>query len=187
MNGDQIEVLIDGEPWHVGSDFADYDAIHAVAGALLAGADDVRIRRGGDARVEVDLSALQALHLHGEAERDGVRFVASEGTSERLRECYESGVLMPHKTVSVDHDVDKRWAELRVTVGGDDYTDVVREKERMTGLPPDVEIVVDRVEAHDGTEIACGCGDYAVVVPERALPESIDVVCPECGNHFGHE
>lgn len=190
MNEDQIEITIDGAPWSVVSDYKEYDAIHAVAGALLAGADDVRIRRGGDPRVEVDLSTLQALHLHGEAERDGVRFVASEGTAERLQECYDAGVLMPHKKPvskppDVDHDVDKRWAELRVTVGGDDYTDAVRERERMTGLPRDVEIVVDRVEARDGTVIPCGCGDYAVEVPERNVPESIDVVCPECGNHFG--
>ena len=35
------------------------------------------------------------------------------------------------------------------------------------------------------TRIACGCGDYGVDVPEGDTPPSIDVVCPECGNHFG--
>jgi len=86
----------------------------------------------------------------------------------------------------VDHDVDDRFARIRATVGGDEYTDVVREKEKMPDLPPDVDVYVDRVEAVDGTTIACGCGEYAVEVPERALPVTIDVECPVCGNHFGH-
>lgn len=86
----------------------------------------------------------------------------------------------------VDHDVDDRFARIRATVGGDEYTDVVREKEKMPDLPPDVDVYVDRVEAVDGTTIPCGCGEYAVEVPERALPVTIDVECPECGNHFGH-
>lgn len=33
------------------------------------------------------------------------------------------------------------------------------------------------------TKVPCGCGEYAVLVPDQ--PEAIDVVCPECGNHFG--
>lgn len=31
----------------------------------------------------------------------------------------------------------------------------------------------------------CGCGDYQVAFPSGDVPESFDVVCPECGNHFG--
>lgn len=36
------------------------------------------------------------------------------------------------------------------------------------------------------TSIPCGCGDYAVEVPDGAAPEGLDAVCPECGNHFGY-
>lgn len=42
-------VEVDGEPYHVTSEYAEYDATHAVAGALLAGADTVTVtRRDGD-------------------------------------------------------------------------------------------------------------------------------------------
>jgi hypothetical protein len=34
--------------------------------------------------------------------------------------------------------------------------------------------------------IPCGCGDYTVHVKADNPPESLDVVCPECGNHFGY-
>lgn len=41
-----FEVTIDDDrSWHVTSEFAEYDATHAVAGALLAGADDVTVTR----------------------------------------------------------------------------------------------------------------------------------------------
>ena len=39
-------------------------------------------------------------------------------------------------------------------------------------------------DPHDLVVVACGCGDYSVKVP--STPEAIDVVCPECDNHFGH-
>jgi len=35
--------------------------------------------------------------------------------------------------------------------------------------------------------VPCGCGDYRVHVPVRHATPSIDVVCPECGNHFGQD
>lgn len=35
----------DDRAWHVGSEFAEYDATHAVAGALLAGAEKVEVER----------------------------------------------------------------------------------------------------------------------------------------------
>jgi len=40
-----LEVTIDGETWFVTSDYARYDAAHAVAGALLAGAERVAVER----------------------------------------------------------------------------------------------------------------------------------------------
>ena len=43
---EHIEVRIDGRPWHV-SYSGEYDAIHAVAGALIAGADEVVVERKG--------------------------------------------------------------------------------------------------------------------------------------------
>jgi hypothetical protein len=42
---DDIEVTIDGRSWHVNSKYAEYDATHAVAGALLAGADEIEVSR----------------------------------------------------------------------------------------------------------------------------------------------
>ena len=45
----QYEVRINGErSWHTDSEFSEYDAAHAVAGALLAGADKVTVTRGED-------------------------------------------------------------------------------------------------------------------------------------------
>lgn len=51
------------------------------------------------------------------------------------------------------------------------------------------EIVARQVYSDEGglSEIVCGCGDYRVYVPRQQNPEGIDVVCPECGNHFGYE
>lgn len=84
------------------------------------------------------------------------------------------------------HAVGAPWARLRVYADDMSNRDVVRENERFVGLPEGVEVVVEHVEAADGSRIVCGCGDYAVTVPEGTQPPSIDVVCPECGNHFGH-
>lgn len=43
---ENIRVRIDGTVWHPESDeTAEYDAIHAVAGAVLAGADEVIVER----------------------------------------------------------------------------------------------------------------------------------------------
>lgn len=36
--------MVDGKPWHVSYD-SEYNAIHAVAGALLAGAESVEVER----------------------------------------------------------------------------------------------------------------------------------------------
>ena len=46
-------VAVDGKQvWHTDGLGEEYDAIHAAAGALLAGADDVVIRRCNDGRAE---------------------------------------------------------------------------------------------------------------------------------------
>lgn len=39
------KVRVDGMYWEVNSEFAEYDATHTVAGALLGGADSVEIER----------------------------------------------------------------------------------------------------------------------------------------------
>lgn len=36
-----------------------------------------------------------------------------------------------------------------------------------------------------GSAVVCGCGEYAVEFPQGNEPNGLDVVCPECGNHFG--
>lgn len=41
-------VTIDGESWNLTSPQAEYDAIHTVAGAVLAGADDIRVETAGN-------------------------------------------------------------------------------------------------------------------------------------------
>lgn len=41
-----FEVRVNGDRvWKVNSEFSEYDATHAVAGALLAGADTVEVKR----------------------------------------------------------------------------------------------------------------------------------------------
>ena len=42
--------------------------------------------------------------------------------------------------------------------------------------------VIDRASA---TIITCGCGDYDVAVTEYDRIVELDVLCPECNNHFG--
>lgn len=42
---EQITVTVDGMDWTTSGEFREYDAIHATAGALLAGADHVDIQR----------------------------------------------------------------------------------------------------------------------------------------------
>ena len=41
----QYTLTIDGDEWTVGSAAAPYDAAHAVAGALLAGAEEISIEK----------------------------------------------------------------------------------------------------------------------------------------------
>lgn len=50
MDEPQFTMRVDGDlTWETNSEFAEYDATHFVAGALLAGADEVVIQRqGGD-------------------------------------------------------------------------------------------------------------------------------------------
>lgn len=48
-----------------------------------------------------------------------------------------------------------------------------------------VEFERTRLPGEDDTlvNVPCGCGDYEVYAPTGTL--EIDVICPECGNHFG--
>lgn len=45
----------------------------------------------------------------------------------------------------------------------------------------------EAVEFVGTTSIPCGCGEYYVDIPNGDTPPAIDVVCPVCGNHFGHD
>lgn len=46
MKDPQFKVTVDDDrSWRTSSEFAEYDATHAVAGALLAGADSVTVER----------------------------------------------------------------------------------------------------------------------------------------------
>jgi len=44
----------------------------------------------------------------------------------------------------------------------------------------------DTDETREFVSIPCGCGDFAVSHERGKSPGTIDVVCPECGNHFGY-
>lgn len=58
-----------------------------------------------------------------------------------------------------------------------------------TCLPDNVEACEKcggKSESEDYSAIPCGCGDFEVRAPSGVVVPSIDVVCPECGNHFGH-
>jgi len=49
IDDDSLTVTIDGKEWTpANDDTAEYDAIHAVAGAVLAGAENVEVTRGND-------------------------------------------------------------------------------------------------------------------------------------------
>jgi hypothetical protein len=37
----------------------------------------------------------------------------------------------------------------------------------------------------ESVTVPCGCGKYDVAFISTTVPDSFDVVCPECGNHFG--
>lgn len=77
MTGYEVEV--DGEPWHVGSDAAAYDATHAVAGALLGGADRVvveredttRTLRPAEAHPDVAEHVVEAIRANEDKAEDG--------------------------------------------------------------------------------------------------------------------
>jgi len=61
------------------------------------------------------------------------------------------------------------------------------------GVLYDTRDVVKRVQAieredddpFESVTVPCGCGEYEVTFPTGGVPDSFDVVCPECGNHFG--
>jgi hypothetical protein len=42
-------------------------------------------------------------------------------------------------------------------------------------------------ESDDPTTITCGCGDYSIGISDYADIQTLDVVCPECENHFGFD
>lgn len=74
-----FEVDVDGQPWHVGSDAAVYDATHAVAGALLGGADRVvveredgtRTLRPSEAHPDVAEFVIDAIRKNADKAEDG--------------------------------------------------------------------------------------------------------------------
>jgi len=45
------------------------------------------------------------------------------------------------------------------------------------------DVIARLLRIGEPTEVPCGCGEYAAMVPSQPL--SLDVVCPECENHFG--
>lgn len=39
----------------------------------------------------------------------------------------------------------------------------------------------------DEHNIMCGCGDFGVTVTDYYAIQALDVLCPECDNHFGFD
>lgn len=98
-NSPSFEVTVDDDrAWHVDSEFAEYDATHTVAGALLAGADSVTVTRTeapetptATPRTRIAVDDLSTLADDGVIERDGVRIVATAALVGRLRETADDG------------------------------------------------------------------------------------------------
>lgn len=40
---------------------------------------------------------------------------------------------------------------------------------------------------HEDATVQCGCGDYEVTIDSREHVRAVDIICPECKNHFGWE
>lgn len=79
-------------------------------------------------------------------------------------------------------DDEKEWADFPEDAPGDyDVDDLEEFREAFESTTAD-----RGSDEGDRTAIPCGCGDYKVQVPTGATPNAIDVVCPECDNHFGH-
>ncbi len=38
---------------------------------------------------------------------------------------------------------------------------------------------------YDDATVRCGCGDFAVDIDSREYVRAVDIICPECKNHFG--
>lgn len=72
---------------------------------------------------------------------------------------------------SVDYDVDKRFARLRVEVLGNEYTDVVRVREQFPGLPDGVTVYLEHADDVDLKQETEASAHYPRVEGE----------CPECG------
>lgn len=72
----------------------------------------------------------------------------------------------------------------------EDQSHLIHEAVRRYPVDEDVWDAFTGEAFEDGTEsdeepvpIHCGCGEYAVYAPDGTV--DIDVICPECGNHFG--
>lgn len=86
-------------------------------------------------------------------------------TDEDVREAVEG----------VDYDVDDRSARIRVTVDGDEHTDVVRAKERFPDLPDGFEVYVDDVVCFDVAFPKTRPAEAAVrSYVERRLPDAAE-------------
>jgi hypothetical protein len=74
-------------------------------------------------------------------------------------------------TQSKDYDIDKRFAELRIDVLGQRFTDSVRVNEQLPELPDGITVYVEHIDAIDLKQQAKGANKYP----------SVEGECPECG------
>ena len=154
--------------------------------------------------VEVDLTDLKTLSQGRPVDKGSVTVTPSEGTVERLQDaarCFEHSDdfpvdLMPNVAAWSlrRHPVEPiaEWVE--------DNRDVFDTPGTLTpeGVDSVAGMIADAIAAYGEDEVLygddpetvfvpCGCGDYRVGFPSGEVPDSFDVVCPECGNHFGYD
>ena len=196
-------------------DEADPDTVDSIVDAAVERADatpdtfrPVSVDDRFDKRVRDDHAPNQALHdaLRAAAEDDdrihSVNLMGSHAPGNKHKGEPRYHVRVDVRNEGMGHPVLGATVAGRMVERGDvriedvvecsDDHLVVSLRPRETRVEPiDVPVsdIPDRVfEDHvpaDAVEAPCGCGDYSVTFPSGDVPDSFDVVCPECGNHFG--
>jgi len=189
-----------GEPrYHVRVDVRNDGMGHPVLGATVAG----RMVDRGDVRI-TDVAECSDDHLvvclrprecrvepidvpYSDLPDDVVRVETLEGDAARV---LAKAAQDPDVTDDDVHDVARALATVVYTAAPDRYADDVPEPEAAPQAAFDALLERADVDVDDfpagPTVVPCGCGDYRVEFPSD-VPDTFDVVCPECGNHFGHD
>lgn len=181
----------------VPDDFAELDDVERVAARILAkvvdtyGSNTVRAFETARSLAATVYTLAPDRYADDVEEPDAAPHAAFESL------CDRAGVE-PQYVEERDHDVDDRAAHIRVTVDGDEYTDVVRECERFPNLPDDLNVYVSQIDAFDVDDGSIEEDDGGYAKEKTALDARIAAIqegayepeCPECGKSlrlFGTE